>query len=415
MPDPPEVVVPGLVWPKTVQEIEERVKTVTNESTATWDGIGQLGEEDLTYENVVEPLICISNYKTNPMVCEAKFLQHCSPVPELRAAASKAGAVFKKLRRTGRMRMDVYKTVARYKEKSTESLTRSQRHFLTRIMRDFSKSGLHLEPSQRTKLETIMAQESDLCRRYTAAVGEDKTTLLLTEEQLLGVPQEWLKSRSDQKGKYLVSLKYPDIVMVMSKCIVGETRRLVSCARDTAFGGNLELLVKIMSLRQQFASMLDFSCYADYVCQGSMVGNASNATSFILELTEKLRPAAEVEYQRLLRYKRSHLDDLNIPFDGVLHPWDVTFYTERLTEREYGIDKELIRQHFPLDHVVATTMNLYEGILGLRITEVPSASFSSWHDEVRLFSVTDATDNRQMGHFYLDVCFFSFVYYHNFW
>ena len=341
MTDPPELHVPKLVWPKTVEDIESRVKKIIDDSTATWDQIGQL-KGDLMYENVVEPLVCISNYKTNPMVCEAKFLQHCSPNPELRTAASKAGATFKKLRRTGRMRMDVYKIVSKYEQQSTEKLTRSQRHFLTKILRDFSKCGLHLNPSQRTDLESIMSQESGLCRRYTAAVGEDKTILLLTAEQLSGLPQDWLDARSDKKGKYRISLKYLDIMMVMSKCIVGETRRLVSGARDTACGGNLDLLVNIMSLRQQFASLLGFSCYADYVCQGSMVGDASSATSFLLELTEKLRPAAEVEYERLLRYKRSHMSDLNIPFDGVLHPWDITFYTERLTEREYGIDEELV-------------------------------------------------------------------------
>ena len=53
------------------------------------------------------------------------------------------------------------------------------------------------------------------------------------------------------------------------------------------------------------------------------------------------------------------------------------------------MDTEKVREFFPLDHVVATTLEIYQELLSLRFEEVPKGRFQTWHQEVHLFAVYD--------------------------
>ena len=98
---------------------------------------------------------------------------------------------------------------------------------------------------------------------------------------------------------------------------------------------------------------------------------------------------------------------LNYATSVALEAWDTGFYANMILKREYGVDKEAVRQYFPLDHVVATTLDIYQELLGLSFTELPAGAFSRWHEDVRCFVVRDAAAAAEpasrIGHFYLDL------------
>ena len=39
---------------------------------------------------------------------------------------------------------------------------------------------------------------------------------------------------------------------------------------------------------------------------------------------------------------------------------DASFYKNLILKQEHGVDSEAVRQYFPLDHVVSTTMEIYQ-------------------------------------------------------
>ena len=67
--------------------------------------------------------------------------------------------------------------------------------------------------------------------------------------------------------------------------------------------------------------------------------------------------------------------------------WDLSFYHNLVLKRDYGVNTEKIKEYFPLDHVVAVTMETYEELLGLTFTEIPQGQFDTWFEGVRLFHV----------------------------
>ncbi|CAK0829246.1 unnamed protein product, partial [Prorocentrum cordatum] len=98
-PPPPPASAPGddmppFAWPRTVQEIESMVEKVVTDAKANLDAVAALPESELTFEKVIRPLMEAPNFKTNPLVCQAKHLQHCSTDASLREAASKAATAF---------------------------------------------------------------------------------------------------------------------------------------------------------------------------------------------------------------------------------------------------------------------------------------------------------------------------------
>lgn len=128
--------------------------------------VAAVADADLSFVTVIEPLMSIAHYKTDQRVCEAKFLQHCSTDPELRAAADKAGTTFAAVKAKARTRDDVYARVKAYSS-TPEAATLSpfQAHFVKAILDGFERSGLALNPQKREELQALRDADTSVCAR----------------------------------------------------------------------------------------------------------------------------------------------------------------------------------------------------------------------------------------------------------
>ena len=69
-------------------------------------------------------------------------------------------------------------------------------------------------------------------------------------------------------------------------------------------------------------------------------------------------------------------------------------------KKEKGVDEKELKNYFPIDHIVATTMEIYETLLGLRIED---AVCQVWHESVKCYRVYDTDSDELLGQFYLDL------------
>ena len=83
-----------------------------------------------------------------------------------------------------------------------------------------------------------------------------------------------------------------------------------------------------------------------------------------------------------------------------LDPWDIAYYTTK-HKMVHGVDEASLRQYFPLDHVKATILSIYEELLGLKYEHIVDAKV--WHDDVECYAVKSAEDGELLGYFYLDI------------
>lgn len=132
-----------------------------------------------TYDNTIRPLRLAPNYKTNPLLCQSKFLQHCSPDAAIRAISEEAGKQFADFKTSSRMRSDVFKIVSEYAgSEEAKTLSDNDRHFVDALLRDFKKGGLALPEEERKELQKLLSQDTACCAKYKNNLGEDSTKLV---------------------------------------------------------------------------------------------------------------------------------------------------------------------------------------------------------------------------------------------
>mmetsp|Transcript_21450 Transcript_21450/g.27915 ORF Transcript_21450/g.27915 Transcript_21450/m.27915 type:complete len:756 (+) Transcript_21450:22-2289(+) len=441
---------PPFKWKVSVEDIKTSTQQVLDDAESNLNNIA-LNKLKPTFENTIRPLMLSPNYKTNHLVCQSKFLQHASPNSDIREISEEAGKKFASFKASARMRSDVYEKVLLYhtnlnnnnekekKDKEEEKeLSNHQKHFIESILNDFKKGGLDLDEEKRNQLQTLLSQDTKCCAQYKNNLGEDSTQLVFTRAELRGLPESFMDERVDptDKNSIILYLKYPDIIPVLSQCEVSSTRERINQARECeAYGNNLELVAEGAQIRYQIAKLLNKKSWSHYVLKQRMAETPEKVLSFLSNIKTLSQNGLEKDLSDLRKMKRKHLKELSdkypneykqIAGDGYGHvnhdtsrpttttsggnetfeeiqAWDIAYYHSIILKNDYGVDNELIREYFPINHVIETTMEIYQTLLSLTFTEIPYGQFESWHDEVRLFIVHDATTKKRQGHFYLDL------------
>jgi Zn-dependent oligopeptidase len=84
-----------------------------------------------------------------------------------------------------------------------------------------------------------------------------------------------------------------------------------------------------------------------------------------------------------------------------LSAYDFEYYLAKMDKKNGDeIDESEIAKYFPFEHIVQQTMEIYEELLGLKITQIEC---KAWEPEVTCFFVNDEDSDELIGEFYLDV------------
>jgi oligopeptidase A len=83
-----------------------------------------------------------------------------------------------------------------------------------------------------------------------------------------------------------------------------------------------------------------------------------------------------------------------------LEPWDSPYWLEKLKQEKYSISVDVLRQYFPVTTVVNGLFDLAERLYGIKLQRQDGVT--TWHDDVRYFSVQDE-GGALIGGFYTDL------------
>ena len=72
-------------------------------------------------------------------------------------------------------------------------------------------------------------------------------------------------------------------------------------------------------------------------------------------------------------------------YDGKVNFWDVRYYLNMIEETRYSVDKQKLKEYFPLEKVNQGMLEIYQSLLGLTFTECTDG-VDQWHEEVKLVS-----------------------------
>uniref|UniRef100_A0A672GAQ8 Peptidase M3A/M3B catalytic domain-containing protein n=1 Tax=Salarias fasciatus TaxID=181472 RepID=A0A672GAQ8_SALFA len=394
-----------LRWDLGPEEIRRRTGELMARTKAVYDGVAALPLDQVSPENTLKALADVEvEYTVNRNMLD--FPQHVSPSRAVRAASTEADKALSEFDVEMSMRSDVYRRVVALQEKPhlLQPLSAESRRFLERLVKLGRRNGLHLDTHTQEEIKRLKKQLSSLCIDFNRNLNEDSSCLLLSREELGGLPEDFLDSLEKEGDRLRLTLKYPHYFPAMKKCHVEETRRrLEEAFNSRCKEENSAILKQLLSLRAQKSALLGFATHADFVLEMNMAKSSRRVADFLDELARRLKPLGEQERAVLLRLKEAECRKRGVAFSGTLHAWDTRYYMTQVEETQYSVDQNQLKEYFPLDVVTAGLLDIYQELLGLRFTRLATASASANASDVSCYAVHDRESGEALGVFYLDL------------
>ncbi len=294
-----------------------------------------------------------------------------------------------------------------YLQKDSLHLTSEQERLLDKTYRRFVRSGANLGAEQQTRLREINKELSTLGIAFSNNILNENNTFQLfidKEEELAGLPEWFRQSAAEeakaagQPGEWLFTLHNASRLPFLQ---YSENRPLreriykayINRGNNNDKNDNKEIIGKIISLRLEKAKLSGFDCYANFMLDETMAGNAGKVMELLNELWSYALPKAKAEASALQK-----LMDKEGKGEK-LEAWDWWYYTEKLRKEKFNLSEEEVKPYFKLENVregaFAVANKLY-GITLEKVEEIPT-----YHPDVEVFEVKDA-DGSLLGIFYAD-------------
>ncbi|XVF06752.1 hypothetical protein REPUB_Repub06bG0077600 [Reevesia pubescens] len=103
------------------------------------------------------------------------------------------------------------------------------RKYVQCLIRDFEWNGLNLTATKIEEVQCLRTLIDELSFQYVYNLNDDSTSLLFHENELAGLPTDFLKTLEKvENGMFRVALKSHHVAAVLELCKIGKTRRLVA-------------------------------------------------------------------------------------------------------------------------------------------------------------------------------------------
>ena len=299
-----------------------------------------------------------------------------------------------------------HKVQAVYEQRESLGLNPEERMLLDKKYRHFKRNGALLDEAGKKRLREIDTRLAGLKLTFGEHVLEEtnRYVLHLTEPtDLSGLPEPLLeaaqaKARSLDKEGWVFTLEYPSYLPFMKYADNRNLRReLYMAFSSKGFHGdkldNQKIVLEIAALRFERSRLLGYKDHARFVLEERMAKTPESVESFLQELLVMALPAARRELEELKAFAAKE----GAGFE--LESWDKAYYSEKLKQRRFNLDDEVLKPYFELDRVVAGVFEVARKLFGLQFKEDPS--IETYHEEVKAYRVSDA-DGKFIALFYAD-------------
>ncbi len=381
----------------TAEYVNQATENSIKEARESLAKLYTIPKEKRTFDNTMLELDNIYNNGSN-VYGSVYLMSNVHPDDAVRNQAQESNAEFAKFFNEIELDENLYRAVKDYSESNeAKSLTGYKARFLQKTVEDFERNGFALSKEKRDELKAINDKLSDLSILFQKNIAEVSDFLIVDETQIDGLQEDYKNARRQEDGKYKIDLTYPSYIPFMKFSNSEETRKeLYNLYNNRAARSNLEILIKVLMLRQQMAELLGFKTYAEYRTGDRMAKLPQNVWDFENKLVDKLKEKAQMDYDELLMVKRAKL---GIDTIDVIQPWESGYYNNILLKEKYDLDQNLVKEYFPTDDVTEGLFQIAQHLFGVEFEEVKDPSV--WYKDVRMFNVKQ--DGKIISRFYIDL------------
>ena len=85
-----------------------------------------------------------------------------------------------------------------------------------------------------------------------------------------------------------------------------------------------------------------------------------------------------------------------------IEPWDYRFYAEKVRKAKYDLDSDEVKQYLQMDKLTDAMHYVAERLFGYLFSPVPEGSVPVFHEDVKVWEVTNKHTGEHVGLWYLD-------------
>ena len=293
-----------------------------------------------------------------------------------------------------------------YDQKDELTLTPEQATLLDKKYKSFARNGALLPEDKKARLREIDTQLAKLKLTFGENVLAETNNYELhitNVTDLKGLPEgaiEMARSLAESKEKegWIFTLDFPSYLPFVTYADNRELRKEISIAAGKKAFQNNEfdnqaITLQIAKLRYERANLLGYETHAHFVLEERMAQHPDQVKTFLNDLLAKAKPAAEKELAQLTAFAKE--------LDGIeqLEKWDGPYYSEKLKQKLFNLDDEILKPYFQLENVLQGAFTIAHKLFGLTFKEIDT--IEKYHADVQTFEVVD-DKNELVALFYAD-------------
>jgi len=270
------------------------------------------------------------------------------------------------------------------------------RRFVEKQLQAFRLAGVDRDEATRARIKELNDEITRVGQEFDRNINDAVAYLELDSvDQLAGLPQDYIDAHPPgEDGKIRISTQYPDLFPFMSYAESDALRRQMSVIyTNRAYPENEALLKELLALRFEFAQLLGFDNYAQWVTADKMVGSPQRVESFLEELSGYTAEPQEREYAMLLARLRQDQPDAER-----VESWQNGYLQEKISAEDFQVDSKEVRQYFNYEATRDGILRLVQDLFNVQIK--PWAT-ETWHAEVEGYELWDG--DQLIGRFFLDM------------
>lgn len=296
-----------------------------------------------------------------------------------------------------------------YENSLKNPLPPQQQRAVQLIYEDFAMEGANLNAEDKKRYAEINKELSKLYTQFSNNVlaEEENYVVYLTKDQLGGLPESFIKAAAKaaadrgEEGKYAVLNTRSSMDPFLTYSNERELRRKVwsnyySRGDNNDEFDNKEIIKKILELRDERVELLGFENYAQWRLQNRMAKTPERA----MDLMEAVWPAALARVEEEVKDMQALADaeGANI----TIAPWDYRYYAEKVRQQKYDLNSNEVKQYLQLDKLTDALFFTAGELFNYKFTPVPKGTVPVYHEDVKVWEVTDKDTGKHVGLWYLD-------------
>jgi len=272
----------------------------------------------------------------------------------------------------------------------------ASRRYLEYTLLEYRIAGVNQDEAKRAEIHALQDKLTSLALAFARNVQDGTQTITATREELDGLPEDFIaRHQPDAEGKYTFSTDETDRGPINSFARNADLRHRMYIAYSTrAYPANKQVLLDLLSTRQQLAGMLGFSNFAELATADQMSGSAAAVHKLLDDLDAASREAKDKEYAQLLAFVKT-----KEPSATAISGADSSYWSEQFRRQQYAFDAQSVRPYFPYEQVEAGILDTAAKIFHVQFKSVKNAEV--WHPSVTVFDVMDG--GKRVGRIYLDM------------